>query len=337
MDATIRELRWRGERSALRAQVEHLQRRMDGVDIAADEPRTSNFSRGTLYRDRAMIEGHDDEPEDIRLSEKETVAEHGREGISRWRLERRREKRPVDLSDDEVESNSQPSSANGAEDDEESTPRMKMKDLASIPVPAESSRSFINEAQAGPSGSRSSLASSSSSMSHDTPSSPSDSSSLASTYRETSWLDMRYPTSHPLAPNHSPLSLHSAPWTQSQPIPNPMSPVSRRSKSTRIDFYCSICLELHPVPDKAKLPGCGHRFGRECLRPFVEEKIEARMWPVACPVCVTREGEEPGVVNENLLIELGVGRDKREKFRETALGSVGETMTCSRYVILNFI
>jgi hypothetical protein len=322
----------------LRAQVEHLQRRMDGVDIAANEPRTNNFSRRTPYGDRVMIEGHGDEPEDdTRSTEKEKVAEYGREGISRWRLERRREKRPVELSDDELESNSQPSSANGAEDDEESTPRMKMKDLTSIPVPAESSRSFINEAQAGPSGSRSSLASSFSSMSHDAPSSPSDSSSLASTYRETSSINIRYPTSHPLAPNRSPLSLHLAPWTQSQHTPSPLSAVARRSKPTRIDFYCSICLDLHPIPDKAKLPGCGHRFGRECLRPFVEEKIDARMWPVACPVCVTREGEEPGIVNENLLIELGVGRDKREKFRETALGSVGESMTCSGYVNLNLL
>ncbi|EPQ59027.1 hypothetical protein GLOTRDRAFT_33666, partial [Gloeophyllum trabeum ATCC 11539] len=57
-------------------------------------------------------------------------------------------------------------------------------------------------------------------------------------------------------------------------------------------FDCVICLEKLPEDYIAPLDSCAHRFCTECLRSYVQSKLQEGRFPIFCPVCMTGDGSK---------------------------------------------
>lgn len=50
-------------------------------------------------------------------------------------------------------------------------------------------------------------------------------------------------------------------------------------------FECKVCLDEHSEEDVAEVDGCWHRMCRDCMRGHVTSQLEARVYPIMCPIC----------------------------------------------------
>jgi hypothetical protein len=60
-------------------------------------------------------------------------------------------------------------------------------------------------------------------------------------------------------------------------------------------FQCQICLEEHREAKVVRIDSCGHRYCRECITSYVGNKLDAKRFPIPCPVCAAEPGKDkPG-------------------------------------------
>lgn len=65
-------------------------------------------------------------------------------------------------------------------------------------------------------------------------------------------------------------------------------------------FECSVCMEVIPEDDVAKMDNCRHSFCRDCIRQYIISKIEDHRYPIVCPICATdKENRNPGSMFTN--------------------------------------
>lgn len=118
---------------------------------------------------------------------------------------------------------------------------------------------------------------------------------------------------------HAPISRHtrsgSAPASNS--VPGPSRVISLRTQMERDEqdrhrrhaskeppasihrrrFQCQICLEEHKEAMAVRIDSCGHCYCRECITSYVGNKLDAKRFPVLCPVCaVEPRKDKPGSV-----------------------------------------
>ena len=62
-------------------------------------------------------------------------------------------------------------------------------------------------------------------------------------------------------------------------------------------FQCQICLEGHKEAMVVRIDSCGHRYCRECITSYVGNKLDAKRFPILCPVCAAEpRKDKPGSV-----------------------------------------
>jgi hypothetical protein len=62
-------------------------------------------------------------------------------------------------------------------------------------------------------------------------------------------------------------------------------------------FQCQICLEEHKEAMVVRIDSCGHRYCRECITSYVGNKLDAKRFPILCPVCAAEpRKDKPGSV-----------------------------------------
>ncbi|KAG8746213.1 hypothetical protein FRC10_005729 [Ceratobasidium sp. 414] len=55
-------------------------------------------------------------------------------------------------------------------------------------------------------------------------------------------------------------------------------------------FDCGICFETFHAGALAPMDGCDHPYCRECMRDYVQSKLESRTFPILCPTCHSIKG-----------------------------------------------
>ena len=50
-------------------------------------------------------------------------------------------------------------------------------------------------------------------------------------------------------------------------------------------FECKVCLDEHSEEDVAEVEGCWHRMCRDCMKGHITSQLEARVYPIMCPIC----------------------------------------------------
>ena len=53
---------------------------------------------------------------------------------------------------------------------------------------------------------------------------------------------------------------------------------------------CLICTEQFSPEDMIKVEGCGHVTCKGCLQEYIGARLEERVWPVLCPICMAASG-----------------------------------------------
>ncbi|KAJ1299563.1 hypothetical protein OPQ81_011970 [Rhizoctonia solani] len=129
-------------------------------------------------------------------------------------------------------------------------------------------------------------------------------------------------------------------WSSSQPdpalIPTPATPIppplpDADLPAPEITFHCDICQDTEPEVDVAIVEGCGHRFGRECLKGFVSSKLSDGKFPIVCPTCATGEaGGTIGVVSGWLAESVGISQEEYERWTQLELAAYSFAIECTQ-------
>ena len=61
------------------------------------------------------------------------------------------------------------------------------------------------------------------------------------------------------------------------------------AKHTQGQFQCGVCLDAQPEDYDARLDPCGHHFCRDCIRSYIESKLDENLYPILCPICMIEE------------------------------------------------
>jgi hypothetical protein len=66
-------------------------------------------------------------------------------------------------------------------------------------------------------------------------------------------------------------------------------------------FDCGICLSTEEEFMIFCFEPCGHAFCRDCVRGFVQSKIEEHRFPIVCPTCaIAKDVQHPGSMSHDL-------------------------------------
>ncbi|KAB5589515.1 Zinc metalloprotease [Ceratobasidium theobromae] len=114
-------------------------------------------------------------------------------------------------------------------------------------------------------------------------------------------------------------------------IPTPSTPKPAESLAApEITFHCDICQDTEPEVDVAIVEGCGHRFGRDCLKGFVSSKLSDGRFPIVCPTCVTGEsGGTIGVVSSSLAESVGMTEEEYTRWTQLELAAYSFAIECT--------
>ncbi|CAE6411110.1 unnamed protein product [Rhizoctonia solani] len=128
-------------------------------------------------------------------------------------------------------------------------------------------------------------------------------------------------SSHPADPASIP--------TPATPNPPPLPDVDL--PAPEITFHCDICQDTEPEVDVAIIEGCGHRFGRECLKGFVSSKLSDGKFPIVCPTCATGDaGGTIGVISSWLAESVGISQEEYERWTQLELAAYSFAIECTQ-------
>jgi hypothetical protein len=66
-------------------------------------------------------------------------------------------------------------------------------------------------------------------------------------------------------------------------------------KEVQAVFECGVCFDKYPEDYVARIPDCTHGFCRDCMKGYVVSKLQDKLYPIFCPICVTDNARvEPG-------------------------------------------
>ncbi|KAG8686610.1 hypothetical protein FRC09_014027 [Ceratobasidium sp. 395] len=94
-------------------------------------------------------------------------------------------------------------------------------------------------------------------------------------------------------------------------------------------FDCGICFETFHTGALAPMDGCDHPYCRECMREYVQSKLESRTFPILCPTChSTKGGGTPGTVGQGLIEIIGLTEQQYAIYVELSLASLSTMVHC---------
>ncbi|KAJ6511934.1 hypothetical protein C8R47DRAFT_963668 [Mycena vitilis] len=96
-------------------------------------------------------------------------------------------------------------------------------------------------------------------------------------------------------------------------------------------FECGVCFDKHPEDDVARVAECGHRFCRDCMTGYVVSKLQDKLYPIFCPMCLTdSERAEPGAVTDDLVQMLGLDDKQYQILQELQIASLSILLHCRK-------
>ncbi|KAG8734212.1 hypothetical protein FRC10_011816 [Ceratobasidium sp. 414] len=113
----------------------------------------------------------------------------------------------------------------------------------------------------------------------------------------------------------------------------PLLPIHDDSISVpEITFHCDICQDTEPEIDVAIVEGCGHRFGRDCLKGFISSRLADGKFPILCPTCAAEgaNGAELGVVSSWLAESVGISEGEFARWTQFELAAYSFALECTQ-------
>lgn len=102
-------------------------------------------------------------------------------------------------------------------------------------------------------------------------------------------------TTSPLQDNPRDLRLLVALWEAKgvEGLLNTLASKLRDSSPTMLTSTgdCAICTEQSSPDDMIIVEGCGHATCKGCLREYIGARLEERVWPILCPICMAESGQ----------------------------------------------
>ena len=71
---------------------------------------------------------------------------------------------------------------------------------------------------------------------------------------------------------------------------------------------CLICIEPLSKEETMSVEGCGHTTCKDCLRQHITSRLEEKVWPILCPICVAEGGAQRKAQG---MVYLSNSRDSR--------------------------
>lgn len=65
------------------------------------------------------------------------------------------------------------------------------------------------------------------------------------------------------------------------------------SLANQEQFECGVCMDEKLIEDVAMIPGCDHRYCRDCLRDYLGAELNNGAFPIMCPDCKAEKAKEP--------------------------------------------
>ncbi|KAG8712978.1 hypothetical protein FRC09_019254 [Ceratobasidium sp. 395] len=99
-----------------------------------------------------------------------------------------------------------------------------------------------------------------------------------------------------------------------------------------ITFHCDICQDTEPEIDVAIIDGCGHRFGRDCLKGFISSRLSDGKFPILCPTCAAEgnNGGELGIISSLLAESVGISEDEFVRWTQYELAAYSFALECTQ-------
>ncbi|KAG9099281.1 hypothetical protein FRC06_005444 [Ceratobasidium sp. 370] len=122
-------------------------------------------------------------------------------------------------------------------------------------------------------------------------------------------------------------------------IPTPLTPKAPplpirddSISAPEITFHCDICQDTEPEIDVAIVEGCGHRFGRDCLKGFISSRLGDGKFPILCPTCAAEgaNGGELGVVSSWLAESVGISEEEFARWTQFELAAYSFALECTQ-------
>ncbi|KAG9096311.1 hypothetical protein FS749_008757 [Ceratobasidium sp. UAMH 11750] len=96
-------------------------------------------------------------------------------------------------------------------------------------------------------------------------------------------------------------------------------------------FECGICFETFHAGALAPMDGCDHPYCRECMREYVQSKLESRTFPILCPTCHSiKGGATQGTVGQGLIETIGLTEQQYAIYVELSLASLSTMVHCRK-------
>ncbi|KAG9119510.1 hypothetical protein FRC07_005429 [Ceratobasidium sp. 392] len=127
-------------------------------------------------------------------------------------------------------------------------------------------------------------------------------------------------------------SAPAAPATAPTPLtpkPAPLPIADETLTAPEITFHCDICQDTEPEVDVAIVEGCGHRFGRDCLKGFISSCLANGKFPILCPTCAA-EGESSSTISSWLAESVGISEDEFARWTQFELAAYSFELECTQ-------
>ncbi|KAF8313175.1 hypothetical protein DL93DRAFT_2125877 [Clavulina sp. PMI_390] len=93
-------------------------------------------------------------------------------------------------------------------------------------------------------------------------------------------------------------------------------------------FECSVCMDDKLMDDVAPVPGCDHKFCRECLREYLGSQLESGSFPILCPNCQAEQAEDPAIIPPILAEHIGLSDRQYEAWSKLDLQQYSIVIDC---------
>ncbi|KAJ7781843.1 hypothetical protein DFH07DRAFT_389576 [Mycena maculata] len=96
-------------------------------------------------------------------------------------------------------------------------------------------------------------------------------------------------------------------------------------------FECGVCFDKYPEDYVARIAGCTDGFCRDCLKTYVVSKLNDKLYPIFCPMCITDSNRaEPAMITDDLVQMLGLNDQEYQILQELQIASMSILLHCRK-------
>ncbi|KAJ7778588.1 hypothetical protein DFH07DRAFT_765817 [Mycena maculata] len=126
--------------------------------------------------------------------------------------------------------------------------------------------------------------------------------------------------------NSAPAHNERTPQRRRQLASIALPPSSETASPAPIELECGVCMEARGEATAVLVDPCMHTICPDCMAFHVQSKLEARWYPIICPVCPMspEHSARPSVIPESILTQLNIPADQFATFKRLRAGQMNK-------------